>query len=386
MKMTARVLLSAALLCAGAAGASAQGITIDTNDVKVLYAVGTATQIRSDTLTNSLNIGGTGASSWDYGTLLAHTRLNLRSIVPSTTPYFAADFPAATHALVDTAFTYSFYDNSSMHLGEVVLKGVGYNYMALSGGDLLDYGFKGTGDAWVNNGAASLPAKGQWTRSPAAVYYHLPLALGTTWTTTYKEILSGEATVFGGIKFPVGPDTTSHTITYTVDAYGPLKVPGGSTQDALRMHKVDRLTNKSGSSVRAGFVIFAKNGASVQFNVGDSSVVSGTTAVYSLQWTGVTPTSVRQVTNAPMAFSLAQNYPNPFNPSTTIRFALPERMTVSLRVYNLLGEEVAALVQETLNAGEHAVEFNASRLSSGMYLYKLEAGNLMQTRRMMLVK
>jgi len=133
-------------------------------------------------------------------------------------------------------------------------------------------------------------------------------------------------------------------------------------------------------------VILAKNGASAQFNVGDTSAVSGTASVYSLQWTGATPTAVRQVTNAPVAFSLAQNYPNPFNPSTTIRFALPERLTVSLRVYNLLGEEVASLVQETLNAGEHVVDFNASRLASGMYLYKLEAGSLMQVKRMMLVK
>ena len=114
--------------------------------------------------------------------------------------------------------------------------------------------------------------------------------------------------------------------------------------------------------------------------------MSGTASVSSIQWTGATPTAVRQVSEAPVSFNLAQNYPNPFNPSTMIRFSLPERQTVSLRVYNLLGEEVASLVNETLTAGEHVVEFNAQGLASGMYLYKLQAGSLTQTKRMLLVR
>lgn len=380
MKMIARVMLSAALLCAGAAGASAQGITIDSNDVKAMYAVGTTTSFRSDTLTNQLNIGAAGATSWDFSTLATHTRLNLRSVVPSTTPYFASNFPSATHALSDTAFTYSFVDGT---FGQVTLKGAGYNYMTFTGSELLDWGFKGTGSAYIVGNP--FPAQGAWTKSPAAVYYSLPLSMGKSWNTTFVETLAGSAVILGGT-VNVGPTLTNHTITYTVDAYGSLKIPGGSSQEALRIRKVDRYSTTSGSSVRVGYMILAKNGASVQFTVGDTNAVGGTVAVAGIQWTTATPTAVRQVTGTPAEFSLAQNYPNPFNPSTTIRFALPDRQAVTLRVFNLLGEEVATIVNQTLGAGEHVVEFNATGLATGMYLYKLQAGSMTQTRRMLLVK
>jgi hypothetical protein len=349
-----------------------------------MFAVGTTTTSRFDTLTTQLNIGSTGATSWDFSTLLTHTRMNLKSVVPSSTPYFTANFPTATYALADTAFVYKFYDKA---FGEVVLKGVGFNYMTLSGSDFLDHGLKGAGNAYLLGGSLVAPAQGQWTRSPAAIYYRLPMRLGTSWTTTYKEILVGSAFValFGGT-IPVGPDTTSHVITYTVDAYGPLTVPGGGAQEALRLRKVDLFTNKNGSGARVGYVILAKNGASAQFNVKDTSAISGIDSVYAIQWTGATPTAVRQVSNAPLSFGLAQNYPNPFNPSTMIHFTVPERQAVTLRVYNLLGEEVATLVDQVVNAGENVVEFKATGLATGMYLYKLQAGSSMQTRRMLLVR
>jgi hypothetical protein len=380
MKMTARVMLSAALLCAGAAGARAQGITIDTNDVKAMYAVATTTSFRADTLTNQLNIGTTGATSWDYSALLTHTRMNLRSVVPSTTPYFASNFPTATHALSDTAFTYSFVDAT---FGKVTLKGTGFNYMTFTGGNLLDWGFKGTGNAYIVGNP--FPAQGAWTKSPAAVYYSLPMYLSKTWTTTYVETLSGSAVILGG-NVNVGPTLTNHTVSYTIDAYGALKIPGGSTQEALRIRKVDRFSTTTSSGVRVGYMILAKNGASVQFTVADTSAVAGTASVSSIQWTNATPTAVRQVNEAPAMFSLAQNYPNPFNPSTMIRFALPERQAVTLRVYNLLGEEVATIVNGTLAAGEHVAEFSAKGLATGMYLYKLQAGSMTQTKRMLLVR
>ena len=382
MKMTARVLFCAALISAVGTGASAQGITIDSNDVKAMYAVGTTTTIHFDTLTTQLNIGAKGGTSWDFSPLLTQTSMNLRSVVPSSTPYFATFFPDATHALSATDFIYKFYDKN---FGDVTLKGKVSNYMRFSGSDLLDYGFQGEGDAFLNGGSTPVPAKGQWTRSPAAVYYHLPLNLGASWSTVYKERLSGSALLFG-VNFPVGPDTTNHDITYTVDGYGPLKIPGGTTQEALRIRKVDSYSTKSGSGVRVGYIILAKNGASVQFNVADTSVVSGTTGVYSLQWTGATLTAVRQVSSAPVSFGLAQNYPNPFNPSTMIHFTVPERQAVTLRVYNLLGEEVATLVDQVVNAGENVVEFKATGLATGMYLYKLQAGSAMQTKRMLLVR
>ena len=88
----------------------------------------------------------------------------------------------------------------------------------------------------------------------------------------------------------------------------------------------------------------------------------------------------------PRAFALQQNYPNPFNPSTRIAFALPRQEHVRLEVYDLLGRRVALLVDEVRPAGHHAVDFDASTLTSGLYLYRITAGDFNRSRKMMLVK
>ncbi|MCW9066450.1 MAG: T9SS type A sorting domain-containing protein, partial [Ignavibacteriaceae bacterium] len=82
----------------------------------------------------------------------------------------------------------------------------------------------------------------------------------------------------------------------------------------------------------------------------------------------------------------AQNYPNPFNPSTNIKFSVPESGNVKLSVYNLVGEEVAVLVNGFRQAGTFEVTFDASNLSTGIYLYKLQSENSIQTKKMMLLK
>lgn len=88
----------------------------------------------------------------------------------------------------------------------------------------------------------------------------------------------------------------------------------------------------------------------------------------------------------PDKYELAQNYPNPFNPMTTIKFGLPENSQVMLTIYNALGEKIAELINTTLEAGYHKVDFDASNLPSGIYLYKINAGNFVETRKMMLIK
>lgn len=88
----------------------------------------------------------------------------------------------------------------------------------------------------------------------------------------------------------------------------------------------------------------------------------------------------------PKQFALQQNYPNPFNPTTTIRYALPEKSVVTLTVYNARGEVVRTLVQESQSAGFHSAEFEANTLPSGMYFYRIQAKGFNQTRRMILLK
>jgi hypothetical protein len=99
-----------------------------------------------------------------------------------------------------------------------------------------------------------------------------------------------------------------------------------------------------------------------------------------------TLTSVAERGGVPKEFMLDQNYPNPFNPSTTIQFALPARSHVNLSLFNTLGQRVAQLVNEELEAGYHEVQFNAANLSSGVYFYRLQAGDFIQTRRLLLIR
>lgn len=100
-----------------------------------------------------------------------------------------------------------------------------------------------------------------------------------------------------------------------------------------------------------------------------------------------TPTSVEEPESLPFANSLDQNYPNPFNPTTNINFTLQNTANVSLEVYNVLGKKVATLVNnQTMTAGKHNFSFNATNLPSGMYLYRITAGDFTSTRKMMLIK
>ena len=91
-------------------------------------------------------------------------------------------------------------------------------------------------------------------------------------------------------------------------------------------------------------------------------------------------------TAAPSQYALEANYPNPFNPQTTIQFALPQQSYVTLKVYNMIGQEVAAVVANRLEAGIHRVTFDASNLPSGTYLYQIKAEGFSQARRMVLMK
>ena len=97
-------------------------------------------------------------------------------------------------------------------------------------------------------------------------------------------------------------------------------------------------------------------------------------------------TSVAEKGGVPKEYALQQNYPNPFNPSTIIRFELPRASQVNLKVYNVLGQEVVTLVDEDRPPGIYDVQFSAMSLSSGMYLYRLRAGEFVATRRLMLLK
>jgi hypothetical protein len=97
-------------------------------------------------------------------------------------------------------------------------------------------------------------------------------------------------------------------------------------------------------------------------------------------------TSVKSLADLPSSFSLGQNYPNPFNPTTTISFSIPSRSFVSVKVFDILGREVATIVSEELPAGSYTRQWNAARAASGVYYYRASAGRFTDTKKMLLLR
>jgi hypothetical protein len=119
--------------------------------------------------------------------------------------------------------------------------------------------------------------------------------------------------------------------------------------------------------------------------VSSDSIFAGTSSGI---WVTGSPTEVKveREISVPLTFTLKQNYPNPFNPSTIIKYQIPKDGLVTLKVYDVLGEEVKTLVNEYKNIGRYEVKFDASELASGMYIYQLKSGEFISSKKMMVIK
>ncbi len=154
------------------------------------------------------------------------------------------------------------------------------------------------------------------------------------------------------------------------------------------------ITAQTNSLTKVGFI--AGNGTSNSphnYSYTDANISSGTYAyrLKQIDNSGAYKySSEAEVTvNLPTSYALGQNYPNPFNPTTTIQYDIPasgSQKLVTLKVYDVIGREVATLVNETKVAGSYQVTFNASRIASGVYFYKLTAGSFTQTKKLVLMK
>ncbi len=185
--------------------------------------------------------------------------------------------------------------------------------------------------------------------------------------------------------------TTSRTARYeswdiVVDAYGTMTLPDSTVHEALRIRK----TPRPGGASTVSYSIVARDGAYVNLTAVDAAApLTGVINVKNIIWGPAvfTPsTAIAPTQTAPAEFSLAQNYPNPFNPSTVISYGLPRQSQVTLEVYNVIGQRVAALVNETQAAGYHEVRFSGTNLPSGVYFYRLTAGSYVKTMKMALTK
>ncbi|MEO6694131.1 MAG: T9SS type A sorting domain-containing protein [Ignavibacteria bacterium] len=177
------------------------------------------------------------------------------------------------------------------------------------------------------------------------------------------------------------------------DIIGTVDISTGSIPEFIDSFKVSTCTDQScgATSCWTEYPVRYRIQAIDKFN--DESVLSdfaSTTAwdisggEGSMEGDNLTTTSHGSV--IPKVYSLKQNYPNPFNPSTNIQYDLPIDNFVSIKVYDLIGREVMSLVNEMKEAGSYIVSFNGSNLSSGIYYYKIKAGNFEQVRKMLLIK
>ena len=137
---------------------------------------------------------------------------------------------------------------------------------------------------------------------------------------------------------------------------------------------------------------FFKLGDYTQSNSGtapnevDSAYAEAYVYDYTVTHETLTGTETNNEKTSPTQIVLEQNYPNPFNPSTTIKYSIPTSGNVVLKVFDMLGNEVATLVCEEKSAGNYSIDFNAGRLSSGIYFYSLRSGNFTETRKLLLLK
>ncbi len=250
-------------------------ITITAADVSAQLTVGTGLTNNSDTLAVSANIGSPGASSWNFSALSTHTTQSLTSVLVSSTPY-TADFPGATHAL-QTSIVVS------------GISGIAYQYLTL-GTHLLNPGLK-AGGPFPPLGTVTLTT----TNSPIDTTYALPSTFGSSWNSAFTAT---QVAALNGI--PLQTTVTTHNISYTVDAYGLMTLPGGGTQDALRIRKVESAGTKTVS-----YIFLAKNGASVQLTALDT--LQPNSGVIQLQaksvtWSPANPALPVEITSLNAAF------------------------------------------------------------------------------------
>jgi len=221
------------------------------------------------------------------------------------------------------------------------------------------------------------------------VWIEGPDSLIMSQTAQYKLLMTGGPAVAGGFNIASYIGTLDSVDTLTQVLFGELThtSPNQFIDDTIFWHFLytapDSLLTDTLYSVANSVNWDSIPSNFDQWNFGESFVIHIID----------NPVYVQDENIFPEEFVLYQNYPNPFNPSTKIKYTIPAVEThrdasllVTLKVYDVLGNEIAVLVNEELNPGEYEVDFYAEDLTSGIYFYKLEAGNFSETKKMILVK
>lgn len=365
MKQIALCLLMLSLL---STRLSAQ-VTITLQDIMTYFTEGSSYTVNSDTITSSVNIGDSGIFNISFAGHVFNLTSASTSVSAAATGY-GNTFANSTIAVKSNQTTpegtidvWAFY---SIEPNEVRVHGHA-SKLSISGFDMEVIGIF----------------------SPYSVATKLPLTNMDAWTEDFYDT---SKTYFGGME--TSQLVTHTTAIHTVDGYGTVITPDNRTIDVLKI-QIDRRTYSSvgGYQREIEYSFLSKTGES--FNVAAADTLqptSGTIQTSGFSWTNRIATGIADNISAVDEYTLFKNYPNPFNPSTLISYYLPYESKITLTVFNSLGEMVKELASATESIGIHEVNFNASALSSGIYIYRLNAaatnGNktFISSGKMLLVK
>ena len=300
-------------------------------------------------------------------------------------------------------------------------QGVMYNAFAAGGGNLYlgttgicglcDQGgislSTDRGTSWTSKGLSNVFMIAAAEKAVYAVYLGGPLVRsvdsGSTWQAVsvpvvyFNTIAAKDSEVYAG--------TNAHGILRSMD-YGinwePVNsgLPSDSeeTVNCFAFHGSDVF-----AGTNSGVYVLSRNGNHWTAVGGESGVLTGVvnalavddsslySAVSGLVWRFplsqvITAIEKPPLNDFPSAFRLSQNYPNPFNPTTTIEYTIPEKSFVNITVFNELGQIVTVLINREESPGNYTIEFNAKNLSSGIYFYRMQAGNFVKVKKLILLK
>ncbi len=344
-------------------------ISLVSSDAQSFYAPGKSWRaMETSQLTATMNVGTASASaqSWTMPSIAFTDTLLMDNVLPSATPY-ASSFPRATHAQREV-----FSDGSST----VAF----YNYYRITTDSLIELGW------------ASRSQGGGFDTTYFSTTYRVEMIFPFTFgkTTSSRDSIS----------FLPGSYVIQKS-TSVYDAFGSIALPAGTFQ-AMRWKQTSiSQTVYNGvpmsSDTSVSFTWISKEGYFLDVTPKDKNPGGGTIQITGLSYLSVvtTPSGVEEHgLTVPTTPVLSQNYPNPFNPSTTISYQLPALSSVegsaprfvTLQVYDVLGKEVATLVNGIQSAGLHTVRFDGSSLRSGVYFYRIQAGSFVDTKKLILLK
>ncbi len=346
-------------------------IVITSNYFDSQLRVGVNTVEYVDTTDRMIDIGSASVNNyWDFSD---------DGFIPSVT------YREVVHDIFDSPYA-SHYPDASRAVAVSVTDNSGTNmvwaHFNIRNDAVINYGYGLTVDSRL--GSSTIVSK----YLPGEEEAIFPMTYGTYWTFSYTQQ--------DDIYSPLGnfsEEVMQVDVTCWVDGAGTLILPNGDEVEALRIHEVRHYTfaewEEENEATEIVYTFLTGDGREVSVSVFDGQANEGTVQADAVLWCNqgvVVDVEDTENDENPSEFGLKQNYPNPFNPTTTIEYSIAKDSDVKVKVYDILGNEVATLVNGFKPAGNYTETFNARNLPSGTYFVRLQAGNKSDVKKITLLK